>query len=111
PGSPRREARRREGPARAGPARPGAGGAPRVGLGPGGGSVRAMGELYKPYQLLEGAGRGLGGPRAFDSTLFHLARALVRHAEERGKPSARRLREYQDANLDPLHQLQYSHDT
>src|SRR5262249_2651794 len=74
-------------------------------LGPGGGSVRAMGELYKPYQLLEGAGRGLGGPRAFDSTLFHLARALVRHAEERGKPSPRRRRGYQDANLAPPQQL------
>src|SRR5262249_34304984 len=71
-------------------------------------SAGAMRKLYKPYQLLEGAGRGLGNPWAFDSTLFHLARTLVRHAQEKDRPNARRLREYQDANLDSLKRLLFS---
>jgi hypothetical protein len=44
------------------------------------------------YNMLE-AGQG------FDSTLFRLARLLVRHAAESGKPDGERLREYTDANF------------
>jgi hypothetical protein len=71
-------------------------------------SVQAMRKLYRANQLLEGAGRGLGNPWAFNSTLFNFARTLVRHAEEKDRPNAERLREYQDANLDSLKQLLFS---
>ncbi len=54
--------------------------------------------LYKPYYMVE-ARAGYG------SRLFGYARALVRSAEERGKPNAERLREYGDARL-PLLQKQ-----
>jgi hypothetical protein len=49
------------------------------------------------YNMLE-AGQG------FDSTLFRIARALVRHAEEAGKPDGQRLREYTDANFPIIQQ-------
>jgi hypothetical protein len=71
-------------------------------------SVKAMRRLYQANQLLEGAGRGLGSPWAFNSTLFNVARTLVRHAEEKDKPNAERLREYQDTNLESLKQLLFS---
>ena len=71
-------------------------------------SVKDMRRLYLANQLLEGAGRGLGSPWAFNSTLFNIARTLVRSAEEKGKPNAERLREYQDANLESLKQLLFS---
>jgi hypothetical protein len=71
-------------------------------------SVKDMRKLYLANQLLEGAGRGLGSPWAFNSTLFNVARTLVRHSEEKGKPNAERLREYQDANLESLKQLLFS---
>jgi Peptidase S46. len=71
-------------------------------------SVKEMRPLYLENQLLEGAGRGLGSPWAFNSTLFNVARTLVRHAEEKDKPNAERLREYQDANLESLKQLLFS---
>ncbi|MES0872554.1 S46 family peptidase [Sinimarinibacterium sp. HSW-8] len=58
---------------------------------------RAYRALEAPYQMIE---RALG----FDSKYFELARHLVRAAEERGKPSAQRLREYQDAKLTRLEQ-------
>jgi hypothetical protein len=48
-------------------------------------------ELYLPYQRLENAGGG--------SLLFGYARALVRSAQERAKPSADRLPEYGDTRL------------
>jgi hypothetical protein len=44
------------------------------------------------YNMLE-AGQG------FDSTLFRIARVLVRHAAESGKPDGERLREYTNANF------------
>ena len=71
-------------------------------------SVKDMRALYLDNQLLEGAGRGLGSPWAFNSTLFSIARTLVRHAEEKDKPNAERLREYQDANLESLKQQLFS---
>jgi enamine deaminase RidA (YjgF/YER057c/UK114 family) len=39
---------------------------------------------------------------AFESQLFRFARHLVRLAEEKPKPSAQRLREYRDSNLESL---------
>ncbi|MCS6852661.1 MAG: S46 family peptidase [Gemmataceae bacterium] len=42
--------------------------------------------------------RGLG----FNSTLFDIARTLVRHAAERTKPNSERLREYRDSNRESL---------
>ena len=67
-----------------------------------------MRRLYQANQLLEGAGRGLGSPWAFNSTLFNIARTLVRSAEEKDKPNGERLREYQDANIESLKQLLFS---
>jgi hypothetical protein len=40
--------------------------------------------------------------RAFNSTLFGIARELVRAAEEKAKPNGQRLREFSDANLASL---------
>ena len=56
-------------------------------------------ELYAPMALLEG-GTGLGTTSvAGGSQLFGWARALVRAAEERAKPSDQRLSEYADSRL------------
>jgi hypothetical protein len=56
-------------------------------------------ELYPAYALLEG-GTGIGTtPVAGGSPLFLWARALVRGAQERQKPSAERLPEFGDARL------------
>jgi hypothetical protein len=52
-------------------------------------------EISLPYNFLE---RGF----AFDSQLFHIARDLVRLAQEREKPNPERLREYRDSALDSL---------
>jgi hypothetical protein len=51
--------------------------------------------IIKPNAFLE---RGL----AFDSKLFEIARTLVRLAEEKPKPNAQRLREFNDARLESL---------
>lgn len=53
------------------------------------------------YDLLE---KG----QAFYSELFHIARTLVRLAEETGKPNADRLREYRESNLESLKQELFS---
>ena len=71
-------------------------------------SVKDMRRSYLANQLLEGAGRGLGSPWAFNSSPFNIARTLVRPAEEKDKPNAERLREYQDANVESLKQLLFS---
>ena len=56
-------------------------------------------KIYKEHTLLE-----VG--RAFNSTLFHYARQLVRAAEELPKPSDQRLSEYRDSALPSLtHEL------
>jgi hypothetical protein len=57
--------------------------------------------LYLPYLYLE---RGYG----FDSTLFTIARRLVRGAAERAKPDAQRLSEYREAALPELTQQLFS---
>jgi hypothetical protein len=56
---------------------------------------KALGGFEREYYLLE---RG----DAFDSELFKIARHLVRLAAEKAKPSADRLREYRDSNLESL---------
>ena len=48
-----------------------------------------------PYDLLEGG-------QAFDSTLFHIARTLLRGAEEKTIPSGKRLREFRESNRESL---------
>lgn len=59
----------------------------------------AVRELYAPYALLEG-GTGIGTtPVAGGSQLFLWARALVRGAQERAKPSDQRLPEFADSRL------------
>ncbi len=58
-------------------------------------------EIETSYLLLE---RG----RGFYSQYFEFARHLVRAVEERGKPNAERLREYQDAALPRLQQTLFS---
>lgn len=56
-------------------------------------------ELYAPMALLEG-GTGMGTTSvAGGSQLFQWARAIVRGAEERAKPSDQRLSEYADSRL------------
>ncbi len=47
------------------------------------------------YSLLEGA-------QGFDSTLFHVARTLLRWAEEKTKPNGERLREFRESHLPSL---------
>jgi len=42
------------------------------------------------------------GAYGIDTTLFGIARTLVRLAEEKGKPNSDRLREYRDSNLESL---------
>jgi hypothetical protein len=59
----------------------------------------ALRELYAPYALLEG-GTGIGTTSvAGGSQLFLWARALVRGAQERAKPSDQRLPEFADSRL------------
>ena len=59
----------------------------------------AVRELYTPYALLEG-GTGIGTTSvAGGSQLFLWARALVRGAQERAKPSDQRLPEFADSRL------------
>jgi hypothetical protein len=50
----------------------------------------------------------VAGSAGFGSTLFDLARLLVRGAEERAKPSGERLREFQEAGLPALTQRLFS---
>jgi hypothetical protein len=57
--------------------------------------------LVKPFNFLE---RGF----AFDSTLFRIARVLVRLAEEKPKPNSDRLKEYRDSGLQSLELLLFS---
>jgi hypothetical protein len=63
-------------------------------------AYKQYGAFFKPYYLLEGA--------PDDSQLFSIARMVVRYAEERPKPNAQRLAEYQDASLESLEQKMYS---
>jgi hypothetical protein len=56
-------------------------------------------ETIKEVTLLE---TSRGRTAGFNSTLFEIARTLVRAAAERAKPSGERLREYRDSNLESL---------
>ncbi len=47
------------------------------------------------YRLLENA-------NGFNSTLFEIARTILRAVEEKGKPNGERLREFRDSNLESL---------
>lgn len=64
-------------------------------------AMKAFADFEVLYYLLE---RG----DAFDSELFGIARHLLRLSEEKGKPSAERLREYRDSNLESLEFQLYS---
>lgn len=57
--------------------------------------------IWPPYRYIE-VGDG------FRARYFQIARTLVRGAEERGKPNAERLREFQDAKLPALTQQLFS---
>lgn len=57
--------------------------------------------LYLEYRFLE-------SPLAFNSHLFSVGRTLLRLGEETKKPSAERLREYRESNLESLKQDLYS---
>jgi hypothetical protein len=65
------------------------------------GALTSWREVYKPHYLLE---RGV----AFNTTLFGIARTLVRMAEEDKKPNAKRLREYAQASRPSLELELYS---
>ena len=58
-------------------------------------ALRGSDRLEEEYYLLESG-------NAYPSPLFSIARHLVRLAEELPTPSAKRLREYRDSNLDSL---------
>jgi len=64
-------------------------------------SLRVWGGIYDRWTLWE---RGT----AFNSELFHIARELVRLADESAKPNADRLREYRESNLESLKQQLFS---
>ena len=48
-----------------------------------------------PFMLIE-------GEHGFGSTLFHIARTLLRHADERSKPNGERMEEFRDSNRESL---------
>jgi hypothetical protein len=56
---------------------------------------KTLAQFEHEYALIEQG-------HAFDGHLFRIARHLVRLAEEKAKPSAQRLREYRDSNLESL---------
>ena len=64
-------------------------------------SLASMASIREDHAMLEQG-------QAFQSTLFIIARALVRLAEETAKPNADRLEEYCDANLPSLKQTLFS---
>jgi hypothetical protein len=64
-------------------------------------ALAAWTQIYADYDLYE---RGM----AFYSDLFHIARMLVRLADETAKPNPDRLREYAEAGLDSLKQQLFS---
>ncbi len=56
---------------------------------------KVIAENARPHNLLEGGS-------AFNSELFHIARTLLRAAEERPKPDGERLREFNEAGRESL---------
>jgi hypothetical protein len=71
-------------------------------------SVKTMAREHRTHLLLEGRGRGLSAGQAFNSQLFGIARALVRHADEKEKPNTERLREFRESALPLLKQQLFS---
>jgi hypothetical protein len=65
------------------------------------GAVRNWDDMYQMHGLIE---RGA----AFNSTLFSIARDLVRVADEAAKPNAERLPEYSESSLESLKQQLFS---
>ena len=63
-------------------------------------AMHAWDEIYQMHGLLRGA--------AFNTTLFSIARDLVRVADEREKPNAERLPEYAEAGMESLKQQLFS---
>ena len=70
------------------------------------GKLKSALDGYRRFYLRDTmlGGRGVGG----GSTLFSIARRLVRMAEELPKPNADRLRGYRDSDLDSLYMRLYS---
>jgi hypothetical protein len=66
-----------------------------------GGAIKVYKAIYVQNSLVE---YGM----AFNSELFHIARQLVRLADETAKPNAERLREFRESNLDSLKQTLFS---
>ncbi len=66
-------------------------------------AVKRQKELARDYNMLEGG-------RAFNTTLFGLARELFRGADERSKPNGERLPEFRDSNLESLEQQLFSEE-
>ena len=64
-------------------------------------SRRTFRQFYDEYQFLESA-------RGFWSTLFGIARSLVRLAEEKEKPNEERLPGFRDSDMESLEQQLYS---
>jgi hypothetical protein len=64
-------------------------------------TLRTWEGIFVRYDLLEHGS-------AVQSELFHIARWLLRLAEESGRPNAERLREYRESNLESLKQLLFS---
>jgi hypothetical protein len=71
-------------------------------------SLEVLRQIQQQHLLLEGRGRGLAGGLGFNTHLFGIARTLVRHAEEKGKPNTERLREYRETALPSLQQQLFS---
>ena len=64
-------------------------------------TITAAKKIRTDYNLLEGGA-------AFNTQLFHIARTLVRMADEDQKPNAKRLHEFSEAGRDSLEQELYS---
>jgi hypothetical protein len=65
---------------------------------------KVIGDLAMQFNMLEGR------PGFFQSTLFSIARDLLRAGEEKAKPNGERLREYRDSALESLEQQLFSEE-
>ncbi len=66
-------------------------------------AVKRQKELARDFNMLEGG-------RAFNTTLFGIARELLRGGEERTKPNGERLPEYRESNQESLEQQLFSEE-
>ena len=72
-------------------------------------ALKVWDSIYYDWDLLEGDTRGaFSQAAAFHSQLFHIARALIRLADESARPNAERLREFRESNLESLRQELFS---